>query len=72
MVSDLILSSAAAIITLLLSFVVASSKYQALKAKISAISHALHVLDAAMADDKISREEISKIYEAFKAVVEDP
>ncbi|MBW2671927.1 MAG: hypothetical protein JRD89_00760 [Deltaproteobacteria bacterium] len=69
---DLLASVIAAVITLLLSYIVGNHYYQVAKAKLHAIADALQVLDAAMADDKIDKAEAVKIYKAFQAVVKDP
>lgn len=61
-----------ALITFLISLIVGESKYHQVKAKIGAIANAMTVLDTAMEDDKIEKEEARKIYEAFRDIVEDP
>lgn len=41
-------------------------KWKLFKSKISALREFIDILDAALADDKISEEEFSRLFEAFK------
>lgn len=61
----------AILVTLLISYLVGNKYYSKAKSIITAISAAMAVLDQAMEDDQIDKDEAKRIYEAFHAVYDE-